>query len=124
MNMPLNVAASPLRKQAANTLLRARKLPPGPYRNDLRQLGMGLLKLYKGASELTFEQSRGEWSVTSNAPHLIGEDEIIGRRGRSELADLPLVIQQTRAIVEASRSRLERSHRLLQQRSYSEELRK
>jgi hypothetical protein len=47
MNMPLNVAASPLREQAANTLLRARKLPRGPYRNDLRQLGVGLLRLYK-----------------------------------------------------------------------------
>ena len=40
-------AASPLREQAANTLRRARALPPGPYRNDLRQLAVGLLKLYK-----------------------------------------------------------------------------
>jgi hypothetical protein len=47
MNMPLNVATSPLREQAANTFLRARKLPKGPYRNDLRQLGVGLLRLYK-----------------------------------------------------------------------------
>jgi|tagenome__1003787_1003787.scaffolds.fasta_scaffold17669137_2 hypothetical protein len=47
MNIPSNVAASPLRQQAANTLLRARKLPPGPHRNDLRQLGVGLLSLYK-----------------------------------------------------------------------------
>jgi hypothetical protein len=47
MNMPSNMAASPVREQAANTLLRARKLPPGPYRNDLRQLGVGLLELYK-----------------------------------------------------------------------------
>jgi hypothetical protein len=45
--MPWNMEASPVRDQAANTLLRARKLPPGPYRNDLRQLGVGLLKLYK-----------------------------------------------------------------------------
>lgn len=47
MNLPLKVAAAPLREQAANTLRRARKLPPGPYRNDLRQLGVGLLRLYK-----------------------------------------------------------------------------
>jgi hypothetical protein len=47
MNMPSNMAASPIREQAANALLRARRLPPGPYRNDLRQLGVGLLKLYK-----------------------------------------------------------------------------
>jgi hypothetical protein len=43
----LNTAPSPIREQAANTLLRARKLPPGPYRNDLRQLGVELLWLYK-----------------------------------------------------------------------------
>jgi len=42
-----NVVASPLREQTANTLRRARKLPRGPYRNDLRQLGVGLLQLYK-----------------------------------------------------------------------------
>ena len=46
MKSPSQTAA-PLRKQAANALLRARKLPPGPYRNDLRQLGVGLLALYK-----------------------------------------------------------------------------
>jgi hypothetical protein len=51
MNTPSNVAASPLREQAANALLRARKLPPGPYRNDLRQFGTGLLKLYKKGFE-------------------------------------------------------------------------
>jgi hypothetical protein len=39
--------ASPLREQAANTLCRARALPPGPYKNDLRQLGVSLLRLYK-----------------------------------------------------------------------------
>jgi hypothetical protein len=47
MNMPLNAVASPLREQAANTLRRTRKLPRGPYRNDLSQLGVGLLQLYK-----------------------------------------------------------------------------
>ena len=47
MDTPSNTAASPLREQVAKTLLRARKLPPGPYKNDLRQLGMNLLRLYK-----------------------------------------------------------------------------
>jgi hypothetical protein len=47
MNTPLSLAASPVREQAANTLLLARKLPKGPYRNDLRQFGVGLLRLYK-----------------------------------------------------------------------------
>jgi hypothetical protein len=41
------VAASPLRRQIAETLRRARKLPPGPHRNDLRQLASGLLLLHK-----------------------------------------------------------------------------
>jgi hypothetical protein len=47
MKTPSQLAASPLRRQAADTLLRARKLPPGPYRNDLRQLAYGLLRLHR-----------------------------------------------------------------------------
>jgi hypothetical protein len=43
----LLMAPSPIREQAAETLLRARKLPQGPYRNDLRQLGRELLRLHK-----------------------------------------------------------------------------
>jgi hypothetical protein len=38
---------TPLRRQAADTLRRARKMPRGPYRNDLRQLASGLLRLEK-----------------------------------------------------------------------------
>jgi hypothetical protein len=37
--------ATPLRKHAADALRRARKLPVGHGRNDLRQLAMGLLWL-------------------------------------------------------------------------------
>jgi len=37
--------ASPLRRHAADALRRARKLPIGRSRNDLRQLAMGLLWL-------------------------------------------------------------------------------
>jgi hypothetical protein len=33
--------------QVADVLRRARKLPPGPARNDLRQLAQGLLKLHR-----------------------------------------------------------------------------
>jgi hypothetical protein len=47
MKTPPKAAATPLREQAANTLRRARALPPGPYKNDLRQLGAALLRLYK-----------------------------------------------------------------------------
>jgi hypothetical protein len=46
MKTPLNMAPSPLRRQAADTFLRARKLPSGRYRDDLRQLAFALLKLH------------------------------------------------------------------------------
>jgi hypothetical protein len=36
---------SPLRRHVADVLRRARKLPIGRHRNDLRQLAMGLLWL-------------------------------------------------------------------------------
>jgi hypothetical protein len=42
MQHPSNTAVSPIREQAIDALRRARKLPVGPYRNDLRQLAMGL----------------------------------------------------------------------------------
>jgi len=47
MSYPSDFAASPLRRQAADALRRARKLPVGPDRNDLRQLAIGLLFLEK-----------------------------------------------------------------------------
>jgi hypothetical protein len=47
MKTPLNKVSSPIRDQAANTLRRARAVPPGPYRNDLRLLGRELLRLHK-----------------------------------------------------------------------------
>jgi len=37
----------PIRRQAAEALTRARKLPIGPDRNDLRQLALGLRWLEK-----------------------------------------------------------------------------
>lgn len=36
---------TPLKKHAVDALRRARKLPVGPHRNDLRQLAMGLRRL-------------------------------------------------------------------------------
>jgi len=47
MKTPLSMAPSRIREQAADTLRRARKLPPGPYRKDLRQLSFQLLRLHK-----------------------------------------------------------------------------
>jgi hypothetical protein len=38
-------AMTPLKKHAVDALRRARKLPIGPHRNDLRQLAMGLRRL-------------------------------------------------------------------------------
>ena len=42
---------SALEKQAADALRRARRLPIGPARNDLRQLAMGLLWLHRNGME-------------------------------------------------------------------------
>jgi hypothetical protein len=43
----VDAVVSPIRKQATDALRRARKLPAGPHRNDLRQLAMGLRWLEK-----------------------------------------------------------------------------
>jgi hypothetical protein len=42
---------SPLEQQAADALRRARKLPVGPDRNDLRQLAVGLLWLHRNGMD-------------------------------------------------------------------------
>jgi hypothetical protein len=47
MKPPPDESISPLRRQAADVLRRARKLPVGHARNDLRQLAVGLLWLEK-----------------------------------------------------------------------------
>jgi hypothetical protein len=38
-------SVSPLKKHAVDALRRARKLPVGPHRNDLRQLAIALRRL-------------------------------------------------------------------------------
>jgi hypothetical protein len=55
MKTPSSLAPSGLREQAADTLRRARRLPWGPYRSDLRQLGLALFRLHRlrnGAREV------------------------------------------------------------------------
>jgi hypothetical protein len=47
MKHPSDTVVSPIRKQATDALRRARKLPIGPHRNDLRQLAIGLRWLEK-----------------------------------------------------------------------------
>jgi len=48
---PERPSDTPLRLQVVNVLRRARKLPVGPDRNDLRQLAMGLRWLEKNGFE-------------------------------------------------------------------------
>ena len=55
--MPTERDLSPLEKQAADALRRARRLPIGPNRNDLRQLAMGLLWLHRNGMR-ALEQTR------------------------------------------------------------------
>ena len=45
--MKVRTPKIPIMVQVADILRRARKLPPGPARNDLRQLAQGLLKLHR-----------------------------------------------------------------------------
>ena len=47
---------SALEKQAADALRRARKLPIGAARNDLRQLAMGLLWLHRNGMDALMKQ--------------------------------------------------------------------
>jgi hypothetical protein len=56
MKHPSDMAVSPLRTQAADALRRARKLPVGPDRNDLRQLAVGLRFLDKQRLKATAGQ--------------------------------------------------------------------
>jgi hypothetical protein len=54
MKRASDTQTSPLRRQAADALRQARKLPVGHARNDLRQLAMGLLWLEKRKSVRVF----------------------------------------------------------------------
>lgn len=49
MNKPYSPIVTPIRKQAADAVRRARKLPVGHDRNDLRQLAIGLRWLERQA---------------------------------------------------------------------------
>jgi hypothetical protein len=58
MKYPSDTVVSPIRKQAKDVLRRARKLPVGPHRNDLRQLAIGLRWLEKRVSAQQRETMR------------------------------------------------------------------
>jgi hypothetical protein len=55
------MAPSPLRLQVADALRRARHLPIGPDRNDLRQLAIGLLWLERHRDVRIAAQAVAEW---------------------------------------------------------------
>jgi hypothetical protein len=50
---------SPLEKQAAGALRRARRLPPGSDRNDLRQLASALLWLHRNGTDALVASQAG-----------------------------------------------------------------
>lgn len=54
----MEIDRSPLELQAADALRRARRLPVGADRNDLRQLAMGLLWLHRRGMEALVENRR------------------------------------------------------------------
>lgn len=62
---------SALEKQAADALRRARRLPVGAARNDLRQLAMGLLWLHRSGMDALMRRR-----PTSRAP---SDSESIGQ---------------------------------------------
>jgi hypothetical protein len=53
MDQLIGPPVSPIRRQAADAFRRARKLPIGHDRNDLRQLAVGLLWLERKGPQLT-----------------------------------------------------------------------
>ena len=55
------LAESPLRRQAADALRRARKLPIGPARNELRQLAIALRWLEKKGNVQEIAEAIAEW---------------------------------------------------------------
>jgi hypothetical protein len=58
---------SPLEKQAVDALRRARRLPLGPHRNDLRQLAKGLLMLHRHGMHAVARQNAA--SAMGRDPH-------------------------------------------------------
>jgi hypothetical protein len=63
MKKPSDTVVSPLRRQVADVLRRARKLPVGHARNDLRQLAVGLLWLEKRGFVVIEEEHAGALQV-------------------------------------------------------------
>jgi hypothetical protein len=67
----LSQKMSPLEIQAANALLRARRLPVGPSRNDLRQLAAGLLWLHRNGMQALEQERANAISVNDQAENVV-----------------------------------------------------
>ena len=63
--MPLERKLEPLEEQAADALRRARRLPVGPNRNDLRQLARGLLWLHRNGMDALLQRRSAAFSEMS-----------------------------------------------------------
>jgi len=63
----LKTAESPIRRQAADALRRARKLPVGHARNDPRQLALGLRWLEKRAFVAVVQDRDGILEIARKA---------------------------------------------------------
>lgn len=62
MNNSSDEVMTPLKKHAVDALRRARRLPIGPHRNDLRQLAIGLRRLDREGIGATFhDRDTGGW---------------------------------------------------------------
>jgi hypothetical protein len=59
---------SPLEQQAADALRRARRLPVGADRNDLRQLAVGLLWLHRRGMDAVLERRLQGFSPPDRRP--------------------------------------------------------
>ena len=63
---------SALEQQAADVLRRARRLPIGAERNDLRQLAVGLLWLHRNRMDALMEQRSASLPLTTPVEHGLG----------------------------------------------------
>jgi hypothetical protein len=63
---------SALEQHAADVLRRARRLPIGAERNDLRQLAMGLLWLHRKGMDALMEQRSASQPLTTPVEHELG----------------------------------------------------
>jgi hypothetical protein len=61
---------SPLEKQAVDALRRARRLPPGSDRNDLRQLASALLWLHRNGMDALVARRSTVWESGKIDPRL------------------------------------------------------